>query len=215
MLPPRTLPRFHTHKALFICTKSSAARLPVQTRFLFTHGTLTCCKDPATATLTISESNWVREILFLFFFPACAFRQLLWWWDTKTVLAANVHMSGKSTEVVFVCVWMTPLCVSWIISWIMPWRGSWDDLPIIRWAWCVFYCLLNRRLIKGFYFIFLSKGLNELLIFSTPGYLSLSATYTANFTFMQKNTKRLFSETTRATGKSVLILKSNKKDDRV
>lgn len=48
--------------------KSSAACLPVQACSLFTHTTLTHCEDLPSATLTISESNWVREIHFGFSF---------------------------------------------------------------------------------------------------------------------------------------------------
>ncbi len=104
-----TPPEFHITQPLSLHTKSSAARLPLQACLLFTDtcATLTCCEELPTATLTISKSNWVREIHFGFFlFSRCCVRQLLWWWDTKTALAANVHMSGKSSEVVFesVCV---------------------------------------------------------------------------------------------------------------
>lgn len=96
-LTPHTLP---------LQAESSAAPFP--SRFSFTHATATCCKELPTATLTISKSNWVREIHFGFFlfFPRWSARQLLWWWDTKTALAANAHMSGKIIEFVFasVCV---------------------------------------------------------------------------------------------------------------
>lgn len=48
--------------------KSSVARLPVQACSLFTHTTLTHCEDLPSATLTITEWNWVREIHFGFSF---------------------------------------------------------------------------------------------------------------------------------------------------
>lgn len=58
----------------FLFTSSSVSRLPVQACSLFTHTTLTHCEDLPSATLTISESNWVREIHFGFSFflsPMC------------------------------------------------------------------------------------------------------------------------------------------------
>lgn len=103
--------RISHHILVSLHTKPSTTRLPLQACSLFTHTVLTCCEELPTATLTISKSNWVREIHFGFFlFFRCSVRQLLWWWDTKTALAANVHMSGKSTEVVFlsmsVCIYV-------------------------------------------------------------------------------------------------------------
>lgn len=54
-----------------------------------------------------SQTEWGKFTLaFFLFFPRWSVRQLLWWWDTKTALAANAHMSGKIIEFVFasVCV---------------------------------------------------------------------------------------------------------------
>lgn len=53
-----------------------------------------------------SQTEWGKFTLAFSFFSRWSVRQLLWWWDTKTALAANAHMSGKIIEFVFasVCV---------------------------------------------------------------------------------------------------------------
>lgn len=99
----------HSHPFLLLLFfESFAAYLPLPSYISFTHArtSLTCCTEQSIAALTISKSKWVREIHFGFFLfsPRCSARQLLWWWDTKTALAADVHVSGKIIEFVCVCV---------------------------------------------------------------------------------------------------------------
>lgn len=60
-------PNFTSHTLFFLHPKSSAARSHLQACLLFTHTTRTSCEELQTATLTISKSNWVREIHFGFF----------------------------------------------------------------------------------------------------------------------------------------------------
>lgn len=52
-------------------------------------------------------------------------------------------------------------CVFVCPAWCLRMRFR-DDLPLISWLWCVFYCLLNR----GFCLLCFAEGLNKVLIFS-------------------------------------------------
>lgn len=102
VLSPLTLPKSYTpgssvHTIIYIPLACTSQLL------VHTHHTdmLYRSSDHYTRCLWVKLSE--RNSLWLSLFFTCAFRQLLWWWDTKTALAANVHMSGKSMELVSMC----------------------------------------------------------------------------------------------------------------
>lgn len=112
---------------------------------LFTHTTPTCCEKLPTATLTISKSNWVREIhlgFFLFF---------LWMFCEAVVMVMGYKDSSGSQcthewEDHWVCV-CECVCLCLCVmhnSKDNALKRLGDDLSPISWMWCVFYCLLSK-----------------------------------------------------------------------
>lgn len=103
-LPSVTHPLFAPWCLWLICS-TPASSDPPHTHTLTHSAHWHTARSYQPLLLTVSKSNWVKEIHFGFFFsPRCSVRQLLWWWDTKTTPSANVHMGGKITEFMFVMV---------------------------------------------------------------------------------------------------------------
>lgn len=90
-------------------TQQHLTNLASHTPFLFTlsHLQPACLYKPASSSHTPhwhaarscrpllspspSQTEWEKFTLALFLFFRCSVRQLLWWWDTKTSVVANVQ----------------------------------------------------------------------------------------------------------------------------
>lgn len=132
---------------------------------------------------TERNSLWVFFPLFFFlFFKQCseAVVMVMGYKDSSSSQCAWV---GRALRLgLWMCVKECG-CVSCIIPRIMPWRGWRDDLLVISWIWCVFYCLLNRVLIKRLgndLFALVKVLINPL--YSSSSFCCLSVTHTEGCT---------------------------------
>lgn len=180
--------KFHITHLLSPLTKSSATRLPLQARFLFTDTTdmLWVAADCYSHYLQVK----LREIHFGFFFLFFSF--LFFKQCSEAVVMVMGYKDSSSSQCAWVGralrlgLWMCVKecgCVSCIIPRIMPWRGWRDDLLVISWIWCVFYCLLNRVLIKRLgndLFALVKVLINPL--YSSSSFCCLSVTHTEGCT---------------------------------